>query len=120
MKCFNNQGFRKIDTDKWAFAHDNFRRGHKDLLKDIHRRRANPHADKVGSSQQISTVPGMSGHQGAFIEVGKYGLENEIDQLKRDKHILMMELIRVRNQQQEMQLKMENYSSRLERQVRNL
>ena len=108
------QGFRKIDTDKWAFAHDNFRRDRRDLLKDIHRRRAMPAADKSNSHQSHAVI--ASGHQGAFVEVGKFGVEGELEQLKRDKNILMMELVRVRNQQQEMQSQMESYATRLERQ----
>lgn len=34
------------------------------------------------------------------IEVGKYGLDGEMDSLRRDKQVLMMELVKLRQQQQ--------------------
>ena len=34
------------------------------------------------------------------VEVGKFGLEGEIEQLKRDKNVLMLELVKLRQQQQ--------------------
>lgn len=35
-----------------------------------------------------------------IIEVGHYGLQQEVEQLKRDKNVLMQEVIRLRQQQQ--------------------
>ncbi|KAG2676672.1 hypothetical protein I3760_12G064300 [Carya illinoinensis] len=36
----------------------------------------------------------------ACVEVGKFGLEEEVERLKRDKNVLMQELVRLRQQQQ--------------------
>ncbi|KAK9930920.1 hypothetical protein M0R45_018222 [Rubus argutus] len=74
----NTYGFRKVDTDKWEFAHEGFLRGQKHLLKNIRRRRTShniPHA----SQQTLDSC----------IEVGSFGsLDGEIDQLRRDKEVL--------------------------------
>ena len=43
--------------------------------------------------------PSDEQHQ-AVIEVGHYGLQAEVEQLKRDKNVLMQEVIRLRQQQQ--------------------
>jgi heat shock transcription factor len=37
---------------------------------------------------------------GACVEVGKFGLEEEVERLQRDKNVLMQELVRLRQQQQ--------------------
>lgn len=82
------QGFRKVDPDKWEFAHEGFLRGQKHLLMTIKRRRPANHL----SHQQHASE--------ACLEVGKYGLDGEIDRLKRDKSLLMSEVIKLRQDQQ--------------------
>ncbi|CAL0313196.1 unnamed protein product [Lupinus luteus] len=79
------QGFRKIDPDRWEFANEGFLRGQKQLLKSITRRKSSH---------------GPSSSVGACVEVGKFGLEEEVEILKRDKNVLMQELVKLRQQQQ--------------------
>ncbi|KAI3442007.1 HSF_DOMAIN domain-containing protein [Psidium guajava] len=89
IRQLNTYGFRKIDPDRWEFANEGFLRGRKYLLKNIRRRR-NPHIVPHSSQQALDPC----------IEVGRFGLDGEIDRLKRDKQVLTMELIKLRQQQQ--------------------
>ncbi|KAF6266656.1 hypothetical protein COO60DRAFT_1623446 [Scenedesmus sp. NREL 46B-D3] len=108
VRQLNTYGFRKVDPDRWEFANDNFIRGRRDLLKDIHRRKP---TQQTGQQQALAPAGQTA------IELGHYGgVHDEIESLKRDKNVLMLELVRLRQQQQAADQRMRDMHDRLETQ----
>lgn len=97
------QGFRKVDTDKWEFAHEGFLRGQKHLLQNIRRRKA---PSQLRTSRQALDP---------CVEVGVFGLDGDIERLRRDKQILVSELVKLRQQQHTMSAYLQTLEERLRR-----
>ncbi|XP_006649439.3 heat stress transcription factor A-2d [Oryza brachyantha] len=101
VRQLNTYGFRKIDPDRWEFANDGFLRGQRHLLKMIKRR-------------PLPYLPASQHALGTYLEVGQFGLDEEIDRLKRDKNILLAEVVKLRHEQQSTKADMRAMEERLQ------
>eukprot|EP00252_Welwitschia_mirabilis_P011586 TRINITY_DN2587_c0_g1_i10.p1 TRINITY_DN2587_c0_g1~~TRINITY_DN2587_c0_g1_i10.p1 ORF type:complete len:383 (+),score=63.29 TRINITY_DN2587_c0_g1_i10:769-1917(+) len=102
VRQLNTYGFRKVDPDRWEFANEGFLRGQKHLLKYIQRRKP--------PSQSLQQQQGG----GPCVEVGQFGIAGEIERLRRDKNVLMMEVVKLRQQQQATKTQLQHMGQRLQ------
>lgn len=61
LTAYNLQGFRKTVPDKWEFSNDNFRRGQKELLAEIRRRKSVATIPSLIPDAAEQTLPANSG-----------------------------------------------------------
>ncbi|KZV56297.1 heat stress transcription factor A-4b [Dorcoceras hygrometricum] len=85
IRQLNTYGFRKIDPDQWEFANEEFIRGQRHLLKNIHRRK--PIHSHSGNG---NTVPLSDSERELF--------EKEIEKLQNEKLFLQSEVDRCENE----------------------
>ncbi|MQL92149.1 hypothetical protein Taro_024764 [Colocasia esculenta] len=102
VRQLNTYGFRKIDPNQWEFANDQFLRGYRHLLKNIHRRKP------VHSHSLHHQIP-----YGSLTEAEKQEFEEEIERLKHDKSVLIVDLKRHTQEQHCMELQMQSLEERL-------
>ncbi|PWZ16062.1 Heat stress transcription factor A-4d [Zea mays] len=101
IRQLNTYGFRKIDPERWEFANDDFIRGHKHLLKRIHRRKpVHSHSPRAQAS-------------GPLAESQRRELEDEISRLRYEKSLLLADLQRQNQQQRGISWQMQSLESRL-------
>ncbi|XP_022774662.1 heat stress transcription factor A-4b-like [Durio zibethinus] len=104
VRQLNTYGFRKIDPDQWEFANEEFIRGQKHLLKNIHRRKP-VHSHSL-NHQGKSSVP--------LTEIEKNEFEEEIKRLRNEKCRLQLQLPRHQKENQEFQFQIKLLSERFQ------
>lgn len=81
VRQLNTYGFRKIDPDQWEFANEEFLRGQRHLLKNIHRRKP------IHSHS-------LTGQGNPLTDEERHEYETEISRLRLDRDALRSELQR--------------------------
>ena len=124
LRQLNNYGFRKCHSDAYEFGVQGFERGKPELLTALKRPRLGPRGEKAPRKKTAGGGDG-GGRGGArplaitggneSLELGAYGgIENEVEQLKRDRLLLLKEVMRLRDTQSEQRDRVEELSNRLE------
>jgi heat shock transcription factor len=116
----NNYGFRKVSTDRYEFGVTGFQRGAPELLKTLKRHDASRGAKKATSKAHQASAAHYDDEAqapaspGALLEVGAYGgMQSEVDQLKRDRLLLLKEVMRLRESSAHAAEEMRGLSARL-------
>ena len=125
VRQLNNYGFRKCHSDAYEFGVEGFERGKPELLTTLKRHDSSKGRRGAARKKTAGGGGGRGGGGGAnrlaitggneSLELGAYGgLENEVEQLKRDRLLLLKEVMRLRETQIEHRERVEELSSRLE------
>ena len=138
VRQLNNYGFRKCHSDRYEFGVEGFERGKPELLTTLRRHDA-PRSKKTASTS-AEKVPGTKAGKGAggklavlgnngsgkkkegspvdgshSLELGAYGgITSEVEQLKRDRVLLLKEVMRLRELQSTTSDEVRRLSTRLQ------
>ena len=128
VRQLNNYGFRKCHSDRFEFGVEGFEQGKPELLTTLRRHDAprNKKKEAEGKSAPKKSAGAKSGGRGGAtaphvpgsgydgLELGAYGgITSEVEQLKRDRLLLLKEVMRLREVQSHTQDQVRELSARL-------
>lgn len=103
VRQLNTYGFRKIDPDQWEFANEEFIRGKRHLLKNIHRRK--PIHSHSTQNPANSSVP--------LTDSERQEYEEGIKRLDQEKTLLLLELQKNTQETQGIKFQIQSLEDRL-------
>ncbi|CAN6456711.1 unnamed protein product [Victoria cruziana] len=104
VRQLNTYGFRKVDSDRWEFANENFLRGQRHLLKNIVRRRSFQNGGEVSGRGNTSMA-------GSTVEMV---LASEVERLRHERHSLVDDLAELKQSQMAIEEEVEEMNKRLQ------
>ena len=125
VRQLNNYGFRKCHSDRFEFGVEGFERGKPELLVTLKRHdtpRSKKNTDKGKAAAAASRGKGrdtggkgVPGGGAQSLELGAYGgITSEVEQLKRDRLLLLKEVMRLREEQSSTADEVRRLSARLQ------
>lgn len=119
VRQLNTYGFRKVATSRWEFCNDKFRKGERELLTEIQRRKA-WNSTKQQQQQQPNTTPNQGTLQDSDEDQrssstssssGLTSLVNENNRLKKENGVLNCELTNMKRKCRDLLDLVAKYSS---------
>ncbi|KAK8612758.1 hypothetical protein V6N13_092865 [Hibiscus sabdariffa] len=105
IRQLNIYGFRKIDPEQWEFANEDFIRGQPHLLRNIQRRKP----------VHSHSMQNLLGHGASILtESERQNFRDEIERLKNEKELLLLELKSHEQERQGFEIQMRLLRERLQ------
>ena len=137
VRQLNNYGFRKCHSDRFEFGVEGFEQGKPELLTSLRRHDAPrnkkggdakggggkaaagsasaANARGGGGAKKKNLMEGTPDHGAQSLEIGAYGgITSEVEQLKRDRLLLLKEVMRLRDVQNNTTEEVRRLSARLQ------
>ncbi|XP_015072976.1 heat stress transcription factor B-3 [Solanum pennellii] len=102
VRQLNTYGFRKITTSRWEFSNDKFKKGEKNLLREIRRRKAWTNRQQPNNKKDNIIEEDQRSSSSASSSSEYINLVDENKRLKMENGVLSSELLLMKNKCKEL------------------